>query len=109
VEDTDWVRIAALYEVLARVSGSPVVELNRAVAVGMAFGPELGLQSVDALVADGALERYHLLASVRGDLLAKLGRWEEARSEFDRAAAMTENDRERQLLARRAAECAART
>jgi RNA polymerase sigma-70 factor (ECF subfamily) len=109
VEDTDWVRIAALYEVLARASDSPVVELNRAVAVGMAFGPELGLQSVDALVADGALDRYHLLASVRGDLLAKLGRWAEARTEFDRAAAMTQNDRERQLLARRAAECAART
>jgi RNA polymerase sigma factor (sigma-70 family) len=109
VQDTDWVRIAALYEVLARVSDSPVVELNRAVAVGMAFGPELGLQSVDALVADGALDRYHLLPSVRGDLLAKLGRWAEARTEFDRAAAMTQNDRERQLLARRAAECAART
>jgi RNA polymerase sigma-70 factor (ECF subfamily) len=108
VEDTDWVRIAALYEVLARVADSPVVELNRAVAVGMAFGPELGLQSVDALVADGALDRYHLLRSVRGDLLAKLGRWAEARTEFDRAATMTQNDRERRLLARRAAECAAR-
>jgi RNA polymerase sigma factor (sigma-70 family) len=106
VEDTDWIRIAALYEVLARVSNSPVVELNRAVAVGMAFGPELGLQSVDALVADGALDGYHLLPSVRGDLLAKLGRWAEARSEFDRAASMTQNDRERRLLARRAAECA---
>jgi RNA polymerase sigma factor (sigma-70 family) len=107
VEETDWVRIAALYELLAGVSGSPVVELNRAVAVGMAFGPEVGLQAVDALAAGGALDRYHLLPSVRGDLLAKLGRWEEARADFELAAAMTQNTRERELLLGRAAECAA--
>jgi RNA polymerase sigma factor (sigma-70 family) len=107
VEETDWVRIAALYELLAGVSGSPVVELNRSVAVGMAFGPEVGLQAVDALAAGGALDRYHLLPSVRGDLLAKLGRWEEARADFERAAAMTQNTRERELLAARAAACAA--
>jgi RNA polymerase sigma-70 factor (ECF subfamily) len=106
LEETDWVRIAALYEVLAGVAGSPVVELNRAVAVGMAFGPEAGLQSVDALAAGGKLDRYHLLPSVRGDLLAKLERWDEARAEFERAAAMTRNDRERELLAARAAQCA---
>ncbi|WP_028059105.1 RNA polymerase sigma factor [Candidatus Solirubrobacter pratensis] len=107
VEETDWVRIAALYELLAGVAGSPVVELNRAVAVGMAFGPEIGLQSVDALAAGGELDRYHLLPSVRGDLLARLGRWDEARAEFERAAAMTRNTRERELLAARATECAA--
>ena len=106
-EETDWVRIAALYEALAGVAGSPVVELNRAVAVGMAFGAELGLQSVDALAAEGALEGYHLLPSVRGDLLAKLGRWAESRAEFERAAGMTQNSRERELLLARAAECAA--
>jgi RNA polymerase sigma factor (sigma-70 family) len=106
-EETDWVRIAALYEVLARVAGSPVVELNRAVAVGMAFGPELGLQSVDALAAEGALDRYHLLPSVRGDLLEKLGRRQEARAEFERAASMTQNGRERELLLTRAGACAA--
>jgi RNA polymerase sigma factor (sigma-70 family) len=109
VEETDWVRIAALYELLAGVTGSPVVELNRAVAISMAFGPEAGLQSVDALAADGALDRYHLLPSVRGDLLARLERWAEARAEFDRAASMTQNTRERDLLAARAAECAAHT
>ncbi len=101
--ETDWVRIAALYEVLERVSPSPIVRLNRAVALGMAFGPELGLQAVDALVADGVLDRYHLLPSVRGDLLAKLGRHAEARAEFERAAAMTRNARERELLLARAA------
>jgi RNA polymerase sigma-70 factor (ECF subfamily) len=104
LEDTDWVRIAALYEVLAEVAGSPVVELNRAVAIGMAFGPELGLRAVDALAASGELARYHLLPSVRGDLLAKLGRREEARAEFERAAAMTSNARERELLSGRAAD-----
>ena len=104
-EATDWVRIAALYEVLARVAGSPVVELNRAVALGMAFGPEVGLQSVDALAAGGALERYHLLPSVRGDLLARLGRTDEARAEFERAASLTRNGRERALLLGRAAAC----
>jgi RNA polymerase sigma-70 factor, ECF subfamily len=102
-EETDWVRIAALYEALERVSPSPIVQLNRAVAIGMAFGAELGLQAVDALVADGALDSYHLLPSVRGDLLARLGRHAEARAEFERAAAMTRNARERELLLRRAA------
>jgi RNA polymerase sigma factor (sigma-70 family) len=108
-EQTDWVRIAALYELLARVAGSPVVELNRAVAIGMAFGPEAGLQSVDtlALAAEGTLDHYHLLPSIRGDLLAKLGRWAEARAEFQRAASMTQNGRERELLLKRAAACAA--
>ena len=108
VEETDWVRIAALYEALARVAGSPIVELNRAVALGMAFGPEVGLRSVDALAAEGTLDGYHLLPSVRGDLLAKLGRWAEARAEFERAASMTQNGRERELLLARAAECAGR-
>jgi predicted RNA polymerase sigma factor len=102
-EETDWVRIAALYEALERISSTPVVQLNRAVAVGMAFGPEIGLQAVDALAAQGELERYHLLPSVRGDLLAKLGRGEEARAEFERAASMTRNARERELLLARAA------
>ena len=106
MEDTDWPRIAALYTVLAEVAGSPVVELNRAVALGMAFGPEVGLAAADALVADGALERYHLLPSVRGDLLARLGRDAEARAEFTRAAALTRNGRERALLLDRAAACA---
>ena len=106
-EETDWVRIAALYEALTRVTDSPIVELNRAVAVGMAFGAQMGLQFVDALAAEGALDRYHLLRSVRGDLLAKLGRWAEARAEFERAASMTQNGRERDLLLARAAECAA--
>jgi predicted RNA polymerase sigma factor len=97
------VRIAALYEALDRVSGSPVVQLNRAIAIGMAFGPEVGLQAVDELAAEGALDRYHLLPSVRGDLLARLGRDEEARAEFERAASMTNNARERELLLARAA------
>jgi RNA polymerase sigma-70 factor, ECF subfamily len=99
VEDTDWPRIAALYELLARVMPSPVVELNRAVAFGMAFGPEIGLEAVDAI--DG-LENYHLRNSVRGDLLSKLGRLEEAREEFERAAELTQNARERELLLARA-------
>jgi predicted RNA polymerase sigma factor len=103
VEATDWPRIAALYELLAQVAPSPVVELNRAVAFGMAFGPEIGLQAVDAI--DG-LDSYHLLNSVRGDLLFKLGRLPEARAEFERAAALTQNARERELLTARAAECA---
>ncbi len=106
-EQTDWVRIAALYEMLARLAPSPVVELNRAVAVGMAFGPRAGLEVLDALTGEPALERYHLLPSVRGDLLAKLGRAEEARSELLRAAALTENERERELLLRRAEGCSA--
>ena len=102
-EATDWPRIAALYELLARLQPSPVVELNRAVAVAMAFGPAAGLALVDRLVADGALARYHLLPSVRGDLLARLGRAAEARAEFERAAALTANARERDLLLARAA------
>lgn len=103
--DTDWPRIAALYDALAQVQPSPVVELNRAVAVGMAFGPAAGLEIVDALQAGGALASYHLLPSVRGDLLAKLGRCDEARAEFERAASLTRNARERALLQRRAADC----
>lgn len=103
--DTDWARIAALYEALSRVAPSPIVELNRAVAISMAFGPAFGLQLVDELMHEPALTEYHLLPSVRGDLLAKLGRVDEARSEFERAAAMTRNSREQQLLLKRAAEC----
>jgi RNA polymerase sigma factor (sigma-70 family) len=101
--ETDWRQIAALYGVLARVMPSPVVELNRAVAVAMAFGPATGLELIDALAAEPSLKAYHLLPSVRGDLLAKLGRFDEARAEFERAAALTSNARERALLARRAA------
>ena len=101
-EETDWVKIAALYDALTQVSPSPVVELNRAVAVSMAFGPEAGLALVDVLAAEPALAKYHLLPSVRGDLLAKLGRTEEANAEFERAAAMTSNAAERELLLRRA-------
>ena len=104
--DTDWRRIAGLYDALAGVTPSPVVELNRAVAKSMAFGPAAGLEIVDALTAEGTLENYHFLPSVRGDLLFKLGRLDEARSEFERAASMTRNARERELLMRRAAECA---
>jgi RNA polymerase sigma factor (sigma-70 family) len=104
-EETEWVRIAALYDALAQVSPSPVVELNRAVAVGMAFGPEPALTLLDEIADEPALARYHLLPSVRGDLLAKLGRAEEARAEFERAAEMTANERERTLLLARAAEC----
>jgi len=97
-EDTDWVKIAALYDGLAALVPSPVIELNRAVAVGMAFGPAAGLELADQLRDEPALRRYHLLPSVRGDLLAKLGRREEAAAEFRRAAALTENARERALL-----------
>jgi RNA polymerase sigma factor (sigma-70 family) len=99
---TDWVRIARLYEQLVRSLPSPVVELNRAVAVGMAFGPQAGLTIVDQLVTEPSLENYHLLPSVRGDLLAKLGRRDEARAEFERAASLTQNRRERELLLARA-------
>jgi len=102
-EQTDWGRIAALYAALARVTPSPVVELNRAVAVGMASGPAAGLELVDALVSEPSLKSYHLLPSVRGDLLAKLGRFGEAREELQRAAKLTRNARERQLLLDRAA------
>ena len=105
VEETDWVRIAALYEALGAISPSPVVELNRAVAVGMAFGPEPALALLEAIAAEPALARYHLLPSVRGDLLAKAGRPKEARAEFERAAELAGNERERELLRRRAAEC----
>jgi RNA polymerase sigma factor (sigma-70 family) len=105
-QETDWRRIAGLYETLARQTPSPVVELNRAVAVGMAFGPAAGLELVDALTVEPSLKAYHLLPSVRGDLLAKLGRGDEARSEFERAAALTRNARERELLLNRARGCA---
>ena len=102
---TDWTRIAAHYSVLAVAAPSPVVDLNRAVALSMAFGPAAGLQIVDELVEEGALKAYHLLPSVRGDLLFKLGRFAEAKAEFERAASMTRNARERTLLLARAAEC----
>ncbi|HEY6863384.1 MAG TPA: DUF6596 domain-containing protein, partial [Burkholderiales bacterium] len=102
-KETDWVRIAALYAALAQSAPSPVVELNRAVAVAMAFGPEAGLEIVDALASEPSLGSYHLLPSVRGDLLAKLGRKAEARVEFERAASLTQNARERKLLLERAA------
>jgi RNA polymerase sigma factor (sigma-70 family) len=100
--DTDWARIAALYDELAEVTPSPIVELNRAVAVGMAEGPAAGLALVDQLVAEGVLQQYHLLPSVRGDLLEKLGRADEARAEFLRAAELTQNERERAVLLLRA-------
>jgi RNA polymerase sigma-70 factor, ECF subfamily len=106
-EETDWPRIVALYDVLAEVMPSPIVELNRAVAVSMAFGPQAGLDLVDQLAAEPALRGYHLLPSVRGDLLTKLGRREEARAEFERAAELTANERERQLSAERARTAAA--
>ncbi len=105
-EDTDWPRIVELYGVLAEVMPSPVVELNRAVAVSMAYGPQAGLALVDELAAEPALGGYHLLPSVRGDLLRKLGRTAEARAEFERAAALTSNERERRLSAERAREAA---
>jgi RNA polymerase sigma factor (sigma-70 family) len=101
-EQTDWRRIAMLYAELMRITPSPVVELNRAVAVSMAYGPEQGLELVDALVEDGSLKNYHLLPSVRGDLLARLGRAAEAKVDFERAASLTKNARERALLLERA-------
>jgi len=104
--ETDWERIVALYDALAQLTPSPVVELNRAVAVAMAFGPAAGLEIVEDLTREPALQGYHLLPSVRGDLLALLGRLEEARAEFERAAALTRNARERELLLGRAAACA---
>jgi predicted RNA polymerase sigma factor len=104
-EETDWPRIALLYARLAELAPSPVVELNRAVAVAMADGPAAGLSVLDPLLAEPSLRGYHLLPSVRGDFLAKLGRAAEARAEFERAAAMTRNDRERTLLLDRAAAC----
>ena len=104
-EQTDWQRIAALYDALAQLTPSPVIELNRAVALSMAFGPAAGLELVDALVNEPALKHYHLLPSVRGDLLSRLDRKREARAEFERAAALTNNDRERELLLARAQAC----
>ena len=101
--ETDWARIAALYDALVQLAPTPVVELNRAVAVGMAFGPAAGLELVEALMTEPSLKSYHLLPSVRGDLLAKLGRSDEARAEFERAASLTRNARERALLLERAA------
>jgi predicted RNA polymerase sigma factor len=103
--ETEWPRIVALYDAVAQLAPSPVVELNRAVAVAMAFGPAAGIELVDALVEESSLKAYHLLPAVRGDLLMKLGRSEEARCEFERAASLTENVRERELLQSRAAEC----
>jgi RNA polymerase sigma-70 factor, ECF subfamily len=102
-EDTDWERIVALYDGLAQLMPSPVVELNRAVAIGMAFGPEAALELVDGLTAEPALRSYHLLPAVRGDLLAKLGRDQEAQAEFEHAASLTHNTRERALLLERMA------
>ncbi len=106
-EATDWERIVVLYGELAKVSPSPIVDLNRAVAVSFAYGPAAALEQIDALVAGGALSGYHLLPSVRGDLLGKLGRLDEARVAFERAASLTRNERERALLRSRAADCAA--
>ncbi len=106
-DETDWARIAALYDALAELAPSPIVELNRAVALSMAFGPAAGLEVVDALMDEPALKGYHLLPTVRGDLLFKLGRHDEARREFDRAAALTRNTRERALLLARARACMA--
>jgi predicted RNA polymerase sigma factor len=103
--ETNWARIVAIYEALGHVTPSPVVELNRAVAVSMAEGPAAGLAIVDALRDEPALKTYHLLPGVRGDLLFKLDRKAEARVEFERAAALTRNARERTLLMKRAAEC----
>src|SRR5713226_7737058 len=103
--ETDWVRIAALYDALAQTAPSPVVELNRAVAVAMAFGPAAGLELIETLTSEPSLRAYHLLPSVRGDLLKKLGRFDEARAEFERAASLTRNARERDLLLDRAQAC----
>ncbi len=105
--ETDWPRIVALYEELAQLTPSPIVELNRAVAVAMAFGPAAGLQIIDTLISEPALKAYHLLPSVRGDFLFKLGRLAEAQAEFERAASLTRNARERDLLLNRAQACAA--
>jgi predicted RNA polymerase sigma factor len=104
--ETDWTRIAELYGTLVELVPSAVVELNRAVAVAMAFGPAAGMEIVESLASEPMLKNYHLLPSVRGDLLAKLGRNGEARAEFERAAALTRNTRERELLLKRAGECA---
>ena len=106
-EETDWRRIAELYDALGQIAPSPVVELNRAVAVAMAFGPAAGLELIDKLASEPALKAYHLLPSVRGDFLFKLGRFGEAQTEFERAATMTQNARERELLLERAQKCGA--
>jgi RNA polymerase sigma-70 factor, ECF subfamily len=103
-EETDWVRIAALYDALAEINPSPVIELNRAVALSMAYGPAAGLEVVDDLISQASLKNYHLLPAVRGDMLVKLGRYEEAASEFKKAATLTQNVRERDLLLERARE-----
>ncbi len=108
-EETDWPQIAVLYYALSQRTPSPIVELNRAVAVCMAFGPKAGLDIVDTLTSEPALKNYHLLPSVRGDFLLKLGRFDEARAELERAASLTRNTRERELLLERAAECAAKS
>ena len=105
-EETDWARITSLYGALSALTPSPIVELNRAVAVAMARGPQAGLEMVDALQSEPSLQSYHLLPSVRGDLLMKVGRLDEARREFERAASLTRNARERELLAERARACA---
>jgi RNA polymerase sigma factor (sigma-70 family) len=105
-EETDWMRIVSLYEALAQIAPSPIVELNRAVAVAMAFGPAAGLELIDTLSSEPYLNSYHLLPSVRGDFLFKLGRFGEAQTEFERAAVLTRNVRERELLLGRAAACA---
>ena len=102
-DETDWPRIVALYDALAQIAPSPIIELNRAVAVAMAFGAAAGLELVDELTRDSSLTNYHLLPSVRGDLLEKLGRGTEARVEFERAATLANNARERDLLLQRAA------
>src|SRR5262249_10437467 len=107
--ETDWARIVALYEALGRVTPSPVIELNRAVALSMAEGPEAALALVDELNEEPSLKGYHLLPSVRGDLLSKLVRFEEAKAELERAATLTKNARERELLLGRAADVARRT
>jgi RNA polymerase sigma factor (sigma-70 family) len=104
-EETDWKRIVALYDELGRLSPSPIVELNRAVALAMAFGPAVGLELVDRLATESSLKSYHLLPSVRGDFLARLGRFAEARAEMERAASLTQNERERTLMLNRAAAC----
>jgi predicted RNA polymerase sigma factor len=108
-DETDWSRIAELYDELARVTPSPVVELNRAVAVSMASGPAAGLELIDAIKSEPSLKNYHLLPAVRGDMLAKLGRNDEARAEFERAASLTRNARERDVLLGRAASLAIHT
>jgi len=104
-EETDWTRIVTLYDELFRIMPTPVVELNRAVALGMALGPARGLEAMDELVAQGKLDGYHLLNAARADMLERLGRNDEARSEFERASSLTQNQRERALLLARAARC----